>query len=626
MLTVFDQMGKRLKAFVTETRGNVALIVALLGVIIVCLIGGAIDYAHAYSLRSRLQDACDAGVLAAAIDPSKTEADMQIIADKAFDENMLDIIYGTPTRKLTKTTDAKGNTILQYTAASQIPTQFLGLIGIDYIGLTTLSKSDATIRNTEIAFVLDSTGSMSASSKMVNLKSSVDTMLASLLDGSGANSSNTKVAVVPFDTQVRIDAGINLPYIDYGVIGVSQGCKSGTNGYLCNALRDSFDKVCKNATDIPTCKTRVKIYYKTYVSGDRTYYQTQLYSYDTNGANFTLYSYGETIYTITTSTSNPGGTSTNAETGVVTTTGPSTGTSTTQYFESQEGSTGVVSTLATTYDAVLSGYTAGNLNLITSSTSYTNGYGAVAASGASATGYYNTTTAANNVYTTNGTTVSGGTYGKTKWVNLPAADAVQSAWTGYVIDRYQNLSSVPLSYDMSASPAVTGTVNSLYPARPMASGSKLVSVLGLTTDIAAARAKVQSMQPSLYTNITIGLQWGMEVLSPEAPYTGGSAWKTPLYTKYIILVTDGDNTASRTVSAGSSGAQAKIDARTALACQAAKDKGIIVFTVRVMEGNSDMLKTCASMDSYYFDLTNSDQLGDTMKTILKSIRKIKLAQ
>jgi Mg-chelatase subunit ChlD len=622
---VFEYLARQLRAWAADTRGNVAMIFIGSFFVLLCAIGGAIDFSHSFGLRTRLQDSCDTAVLAAAVDPSKTEAEMQVIADKAFAENMTGL-ENAATTKLTKTVDAKGSTVLIYTASTQVPTQFLGLIGMSNLSLQTLSKSDATIRNTEIAFVLDSTGSMANDARMTNLKSSVDSMLLALLDAAGANSSNTKVAIVPFDTQVKIDAGINLPYIDYGKITVSQGCKSGTNGYLCNILKDSYDKICKTATDMAQCKQRVKVSYKTYTSGDRTYYVTQLYSYEGSGGNYTLYSYSDTIYTITTTVNNPGGTSTNAETGVVTTTQPSTSSSTTQYFESQNGAKSTVADL-TTYNATPSGFTAGTTstdgttNLITYSASYSNGYGAVDAVNTSATGYYNSTTKDNNVYTTFGTEAKAGDYGKTKIVSSPAYASNQSAWTGFVIDRYSDKTKKTVGgYDTSADSAVSSDVNSLYPARPMVSGSKLVNVMGLTSDISGARTRVQNMQPSGETNITIGMQWGMEVLSPEAPFTGGSNWKTPLYTKYIILVTDGMNVKSRDYSG------TDIDKRTALACQAAKDKGIIVFVVKLIEGNSSMLETCASSKAYYYDLTSASQLGDTMKTILKSIRKIKLAQ
>jgi len=91
----------------------------------------------------------------------------------------------------------------------------------------------------------------------------------------------------------------------------------------------------------------------------------------------------------------------------------------------------------------------------------------------------------------------------------------------------------------------------------------------------------------------------------------------------MIVVTDGDNTADRWYGSSQS---SSIDARTALACQAAKDKGVTIFVVRVMDGNSDMLKKCATKTIYYYDLSSASQLNATMADIFMRIGKLRLVQ
>ena len=69
--------------------------------------------------------------------------------------------------------------------------------------------------------------------------------------------------------------------------------------------------------------------------------------------------------------------------------------------------------------------------------------------------------------------------------------------------------------------------------------------------------KIDAMQASGNTNVTIGLVWGWHSLTPNLPLTEGSD-PAPDKDKVIVLLTDGTNTQNRWSSSESS-----IDARTA---------------------------------------------------------------
>ena len=53
------------------------------------------------------------------------------------------------------------------------------------------------------------------------------------------------------------------------------------------------------------------------------------------------------------------------------------------------------------------------------------------------------------------------------------------------------------------------------------------------------------MSPAGNTNITIGLAWGLTLLSTQAPFTEGEPYGTENLTKIMVLMTDGDNTENR---------------------------------------------------------------------------------
>ena len=87
-------------------------------------------------------------------------------------------------------------------------------------------------------------------------------------------------------------------------------------------------------------------------------------------------------------------------------------------------------------------------------------------------------------------------------------------------------------------------MQSLYPVAKCATGS-LAKVQPLTGNYDVLRDTVRSMTPSNYTNLTIGVAWGVSAL------TGGRGFETsipltrPDRPKIMVVLTDGDNTDSR---------------------------------------------------------------------------------
>jgi Flp pilus assembly protein TadG len=64
----------------------------------------------------------------------------------------------------------------------------------------------------------------------------------------------------------------------------------------------------------------------------------------------------------------------------------------------------------------------------------------------------------------------------------------------------------------------------------------------LTTSSSEATAAINAMTPSGYTNVQEGLAWGWRTLSANQPFTQGRPYSAPENDKYIILLTDGNNT------------------------------------------------------------------------------------
>jgi Flp pilus assembly protein TadG len=202
---------------------------------------------------------------------------------------------------------------------------------------------------------------------------------------------------------------------------------------------------------------------------------------------------------------------------------------------------------------------------------------------------------------------------------VPEMQATQATWTGCVTDRDQ-------PYD--AGDAVPNPVQNitLYPAVNCPNGS-LAQIMPLTalsptntSPADALKARIDTMQPSGWTNVTIGTSWGMAMLSSGQPLTQAtSPAANPDVVKHMIVLTDGDNTRNRWT-----WSQNSIDDRTRAACTSAKQAGITVHTIRVIDGNASLLRDCASSPGNYYNVQNAAQLTPVFQTIASQIGRIRI--
>jgi Mg-chelatase subunit ChlD len=144
-------------------------------------------------------------------------------------------------------------------------------------------------------------------------------------------------------------------------------------------------------------------------------------------------------------------------------------------------------------------------------------------------------------------------------------------------------------------------------------------MMTLTNDWTALNSKIDAMQPTGNTNVTIGLQMAFQMLSPVAPFNA-SAPKTDL-DKVIVLLTDGDNTENRW-----STSQTSIDNRTKLACTNAKNANIKLYVVRVINGNASLLQQCATKTDMYYNVQNASQLSSVFATIAQNLANLRLSK
>jgi Flp pilus assembly protein TadG len=195
------------------------------------------------------------------------------------------------------------------------------------------------------------------------------------------------------------------------------------------------------------------------------------------------------------------------------------------------------------------------------------------------------------------------------WWNYTCSPKDKKNWNGCIEDRDQT---------NDASDVAPSSNATKFPAKQCS--YSLTTMLPLTYDWNALTNKIDAMQPDGNTNVSIGLAWAWHSLTSGEPLTQAAAPSFDL-SKYIILMTDGENTQNRWTSN-----TASIDARTAATCTAIKAAGIRIYTIRVIDGNSTLLRNCASDPSMYYDVQNASQLTSVFNSIGATLAALHLSQ
>ena len=198
-------------------------------------------------------------------------------------------------------------------------------------------------------------------------------------------------------------------------------------------------------------------------------------------------------------------------------------------------------------------------------------------------------------------------------------------WDGCLSDRDQSY----FDYD-TRSDGVSGVTNTRYVASfchyyttgSASPGGQIVPMRTLTTDLEAIRVGVNSMQPTGATNVTMGVTMGMATLRNDNPF-GASSSTDPFTRKFLVLLTDGANTQNRFNGNGSQHSP-QVDSRMTLACNDAKARSVRVFTIGVQDGQSALLRDCASDSSSYFPVDDAAQINAVFQEILNQVTGIRV--
>lgn len=158
--TVFSRLRQGTNRLLRDKRGNAMFLTAAAILPVIGLLGSGIDIGRAYMAQLRLQQACDAGVLAGrrAMAGSTYTSSAQAEANKMFNYNYKSGAYGSS--GVSFTSRAEGASSVSGTASAVLPTALMQIFDFEEFDLAVNCTAKLEISNADVMLVLDVTGSM----------------------------------------------------------------------------------------------------------------------------------------------------------------------------------------------------------------------------------------------------------------------------------------------------------------------------------------------------------------------------------------------------------------------------------------------------------------------------------
>ena len=211
---IIRRLRQALKRFLPEQSGNVAIMFALTAVSLVGMVGAAVDYSRANSVKADLQAALDSTALMLSKEASAdTAAQLQTNATAYF--TAMFNRPGTTGIAITPTYTTTSGTQVVVNGSVSVPTDFVGIFGIKTItvsGSSTVKWGSSRLR---VALVLDNTGSMADSGKIQALQTATKNLLTQL-QSAVTNNGDVYVSIVPFVKDVNVGASnYSASWIDW---------------------------------------------------------------------------------------------------------------------------------------------------------------------------------------------------------------------------------------------------------------------------------------------------------------------------------------------------------------------------------------------------------------------------
>lgn len=200
-----------------DRRGNTLAMMAALLIPLIGMVGSGVDMARAYMAKAKLQTACDAAATAArrmmgasAFNDTARQEGLRFF-NFNFPQGTMNVTAFTPTVEAS-TSDAS---VVEVTAATNVPTEIMGIFGARSISISVTCQADKDYVNNDIMLVLDVTTSMNCSigstaagctsvqsnSRIAKLRTAALELYRTLDDATGVR---TRYGFLPYSMTVNV--------------------------------------------------------------------------------------------------------------------------------------------------------------------------------------------------------------------------------------------------------------------------------------------------------------------------------------------------------------------------------------------------------------------------------------
>lgn len=183
--------------------GNVAMMWALMGAVLVGLVGITVDFTRAQMLRTQMQHAVDGAALAAARGDTQTDEQREAAARAFFESEMGDL---APTATLT-IAEIAGSNAVSVSATMPMQMSLARIVRDEDWTLRVSSDAERSGNNIELALVLDVTGSMSGQ-RIIDLRTAATSLVDTVIRDQ-QTPYYSKIALVPYSMGVNAGSYAN---------------------------------------------------------------------------------------------------------------------------------------------------------------------------------------------------------------------------------------------------------------------------------------------------------------------------------------------------------------------------------------------------------------------------------
>ena len=192
-----------------DAAGSILPISAIAMVALAGMVGGGVDMSRAYMVQNRLQNACDAGVLAGrrAVDGVNFTTAARSRAEDFFETNFDEGVQGVSNTTFTASSSNNGNTV-DGTATTTVDTVIMQLFGFAEIPLSVDCSASLSVGNSDVVMVLDVTGSMGntlgGQTRIESLRDAMKGFYDTVSEAADGTAARIRYGFVPYSAGVNV--------------------------------------------------------------------------------------------------------------------------------------------------------------------------------------------------------------------------------------------------------------------------------------------------------------------------------------------------------------------------------------------------------------------------------------